>query len=229
MDIDIQDWNGDRVLNKPLSSLERGNDDQRRTGRSLFLSFFWFLSCNGVDRYHDIQQIAIILWNAFDDERKSHLEARAILLNERPVPGLLPVWPEEDLRILNLQEIVLQSLKKEMNYFAKSVRNAIQVVLKGRLTKTVRFGLQHVKVAAQEYCGKNNPLPVNKLLSRILFGENYCKMEQYTIYETDRVSLFAIPSLEQAKNIFTIADDCATKLYIKNNVNNNNNNNNNIV
>ena len=30
-------------------------------------------------------------------------------------PVYFPVWPEDDLPILNLQEIVLQSLKKEMN------------------------------------------------------------------------------------------------------------------
>ena len=54
-------------------------------------------------------------------------------------------------------------------------------------------------------------------------------MVPYTIYKTRRVSLFAIPSLEQAKYIFTVADDCATELYIENNINNNNNNNNNNI
>lgn len=51
-------------------------------------------------------------------------------------------------------------------------------------------------------------------------------MEPHTIYKTGRVSLFAIPSSKQAKNIFTIAYDCVTELYIKNNIHNNNNNNN---
>ena len=50
--------------------------------------------------------------------------------------------------LLNLQQIMLQSLKKEMNYFAKSVWNAIWAVLKRRLTKTVRFGSQYVEVVA---------------------------------------------------------------------------------
>ena len=89
---DIQHWTADRVLNEPLSSLERGNDNQRQTGRSLFYLFFLFLSrINDVDRYHDIQQIAIVLWNAFNDKRKSHWEAQATCLNKRSVPGLLPV------------------------------------------------------------------------------------------------------------------------------------------
>ena len=65
-----------------------------------------------------------------------------------------------------------------MNYFAKSVQNTIRAVLKKRLTKTVRFGLQYVEVASQAYRGKNNALPVSELLSRILFGEIYHEMEQ---------------------------------------------------
>ena len=91
----IQHWTVARVLNEPLSSLERGNNNQSQTGRSLFLSFFWFLSRNGVNRYQDIQQISIVLWNAFDDKRKSHLGARTTLLNKRLVSGLLPAWPEK--------------------------------------------------------------------------------------------------------------------------------------
>ena len=132
----IQHWTSDRVLNEPLSSLERRNNNPRQTGRSLFLSFFWFLSRNGDNRYQDIQLISIGLWNAFNDDTKSHWEARATRLNDRPVPGLLSVWPQDDLPFENLQDIVLQFVKMEMNDFAKSVRNTIWHVLKRRLTKT---------------------------------------------------------------------------------------------
>ena len=121
---------------------------------------------------------------------------------------------------------MLHSLKKEMNYFTKSVQNAIWVAAKRRLAKIVYFGSQKVEVVAQAYQGKNNPLPVSELLSRILFGGNYSKIERYTIYQTGRLAIFAIQSLDQTKNIFTIADDYATELFIKNNVDNNNNNNN---
>ena len=98
---------------------------------------------------------------------------------------------------------------------------------KKRVTKTVPFGPHSVKVTQQAYWRKNNPLHFRTLISQILFGENYSKMEPYIIYKTSRVSLFAISPLEQAKNIFTVFDDCTMKVYIKNNININNNNNNN--
>ena len=60
---DIQHWTADRVLNESLSSLERANHNQRRTECFLFVSFYWLLSRNGLNRYHDIQQITIVLWN----------------------------------------------------------------------------------------------------------------------------------------------------------------------
>ena len=117
----IQHWTTDRVLNEPLSSLKRGNINQRRTGQSLFLSFLWFLSCDGDNQYLDIQQISIGLWNAFNDDTKSHWEARGTHINDRPLPGLLQVWPEANLPHENIQDIVLQSMKSKMNYFAKRV------------------------------------------------------------------------------------------------------------
>ena len=56
----------------------------------------------------------------------------------------------------------------------------------------------------QAYRAKNNPIYFSILLSRILFGVNIRKLERYKIYQTARVCLVAIPSSEEAKNIFTI-------------------------
>ena len=59
----IQDWTEEQVLNRPLSDLERWNDNQNRTGKALFLSFYWFLSHDGLVEYQDINQVSIQLWN----------------------------------------------------------------------------------------------------------------------------------------------------------------------
>ena len=87
-----------------------------------------------------------------------------------------------------------------------------------------------MKAVAQAYCGKNKPLSVSEVLARILFGDNYSKIETYTQYTklVDYLSLL-FHHWNKQKNISTIADDCTTKLFIKNNVNNKNNNNNNRV
>ena len=120
-------------------------------------------------------------------------------------------------------------MQTEMNIFARSVRNSIWRVLLRRESKTVKIGPHSVKLNQQAYRGKNNPVHFSKLLSRILFGVDNSKMGDYRIYRTGNVCLVTIPSAERAKNIFTIADDCAMELYIENNINNNNNNNNNNI
>ena len=117
----IQFWNVDRVVNEPLSSLETANINQRHRACDLFVSYFYFLSQNDVNQYPDIRQVGIDLRNTLDMVQKSHWEERANRLNTRPVPVLLPVWPDGDLPILSLLEIVLESLKKDMNYFAETV------------------------------------------------------------------------------------------------------------
>ena len=122
----IEQWTTDRVLNELLSSLERLNINQRQTGRSLFISFVWFISRGDRNnRYKAIQQLSICRWDAFNNDTKSHWNARATRLNLQPTPGLLEVWPQADLPIENIQHIVLQSLKTEMNIFARKVRNLI--------------------------------------------------------------------------------------------------------
>ena len=56
----IQHWTADRVLNEPLSSLERLNINRRQTGRSLFISFVWFLSRGDRNnQYNAIKQISV--------------------------------------------------------------------------------------------------------------------------------------------------------------------------
>ena len=88
----IQYWTADKVLNEPISSLEKLDINQRQTGKSLLISIVWFLSCGDHDnRYLAIKQISICQWNAFNANTKSHWEARATCLNLRPVPGLLEV------------------------------------------------------------------------------------------------------------------------------------------
>ena len=118
----IEQWTADRVLNEPLSSLERLNINRTRTGRALFISFVWVL-CRGDrnNRYAAIRRISIRRWDAFNADTKSHWNARATRLNLRPTPGLLEVWPQADLPFENIQQIVLQSLKTEMNIFARRV------------------------------------------------------------------------------------------------------------
>ena len=77
----IQDWTEEQVLNRPLSDLERWNDNRKRTGKALFLSFYWFLSRDGFVEYQDINQVTICLWNDFNDDTKRHWDARAARLN----------------------------------------------------------------------------------------------------------------------------------------------------
>ena len=62
-----------------------------------------------------------------------------------------------------------------MNYLANRMQYAVCSYLKRRERKIVFFGPKHIEVTKQAYRGKNKPLPVSKLLSRILFGENYQK------------------------------------------------------
>ena len=106
------------MLNRPLSDLERWNDNRTRTGKALFLSFNWFLSRDGLVDYQVINQNSICLWNDSNDDTKRHWDARAARLNLQPVPGLLSEWPEDDLPYASIKKIVLQSLKKEHNYLA---------------------------------------------------------------------------------------------------------------
>ena len=116
-----------------------------------------------------------------------------------------------------------------MKIFARKVRNSIQHVLTRREVHDIRICNHSAELNQQAYRAKNNSIYFSILLSQIFFGVNNRKLERYKIYQTARVCLVAIPSLEQAKNIFIISEDCAMEGYIENNINNNNNNNNNIV
>ena len=222
MDINIHNWNEETVVNGPTFDGERWNINRQRTGLSHFVTIYWsFHRAADIYTFFEASRIAKDIFSAFDEVRTGWWNLRAERFNNRPVPGQLLLWPEGDLPAAEIQRIVLQSVKFEINGLAKKMRNSIRS--NRRLPdKTVHFGPIEILVRTQAYKGINNALSYSVMLSRILFGENYQKLIQFNIHQTVSAALFAIPSAEEAKTIFTIAGECCTEEYLKVSRTNNN-------
>ena len=226
MDINIQNWSKETVVNGSTFDAERWNTNRQRTGLSHFVTIYWsFHRAEEDDTFSEARMIAKDIFLAFDEVRKGWWNERAECFNDRPEPGQLLVWPETDLPSAEIKRIVLQSVKLEINVLAKRMRTSIRSNRRQEADKTVHFGPLEIVVRTQAYRGINNALSYSVMLSRILFGENYQKLIDFNIYETGSVALFAIPSAEEAKTIFTVAGECCTEEYLKVSRTNNNHNN----
>ena len=164
MDINIQNWTEETMVNGPTFDLKRGNICRKRTGLSHFITIYWSFHCaEGVYTFSEIKPIASGIFLALDDVRKGYWNARAARFNTRPVPSQLTIWPETDLPQAEIQKIVLQSLKSEINYLAQRLRKSIRSNRR-ETEKTVHFGPRDIVVTTQAYWGKNNPLSYSVML-----------------------------------------------------------------
>ena len=98
MDINIQNWSKETVVNGPTFDAERWNTNRQRTGLSPFITIYWsFHRAEEDDTFSEARMIAKDIFLAFDEVRKGWWNARAERFNNLPVPGQLTIWPEIDL------------------------------------------------------------------------------------------------------------------------------------
>lgn len=134
---------------------------------------------------------------------------RAIMLNDRPVPGEFCHIPPEFDR--DLIANVLRAMSLDWERTVVSLKNAITKPNKrGYCSKTVTFGKERIAIMSQSY----RSTFLNLLLRYSLFGVNESNLtKDEVIYKTNLVTVVNIASLDRINKIFTLTGQCGVTFY----------------